>query len=478
MFPLGETRCAAELVLPIATFVLVLSTVRAVALLYPESRWTPYATAAFLCVFPAALSQSRIYLFEWPFAASVAATCWAMLATDRFTNFPRSLVFGIAAGITALVRAGGPALLTGPCLVYAAVALREAPRGRKALNLGIAAAAGVAVAATWYLPNLTTFLEYIHQVTYGDQASLFAGGSSAFSWDNALYTFQWYWVDGAGIPAAALMLAAYATACAMERRWILSARMGALFVAFAIVFVAVIAVAQRAGGVLLLAIMGIQSLAVVRAVAIVPRPAARGGFALAAALLAIHHLYAMTFGFAVGRDRSEGTGPFPTFPLWNHRNLYVGVAGPARQEKALGEWMSQIVDRIEALPVAKETIDRPVQVCFNADNPIFQLHTLRIEATLRHHNWHGIQLFWLPLEAARKRQAELQERVLLMDVLVNRTTKPPSEYDKVVAIITGPLVEGASRRFTQVGEPVRFPNGDEYTIYQRIPDSSSPSKPR
>lgn len=475
----GPTRAAAELVLPLCTFLATLATVRGAQWLYPASRIAPFATAALFTTFPEALSESRIYLFEWPLAACLAAALWAMLATEGFSRLGPSLVFGLAAGLSALARAGGPALLAGPVAVYALVALREPPRGARARNLAAALLLGAALAATWYLPNARGFLRYVRDVSFGEQSALFTGGEGASRAVTAAYTLYWYVVDGAGVPSALVGVTAWALASRARGAAARSPVMGAFAASLAVSFVPIALVAQRAGGSLLLGLMGFQALALVRAVSIVPRPRTRAFLALLLALGAAHHVYALTIGFPEEPRRHGGLGPLDRWhvPLWNHRNRFHDIVGPARNEPRYGEWMARVVDRVEALPCANRARSGPLQVLVNCDLPLFNAQTFRVEALQRGHAWNASQIPLLDAAAVDARRSALEAQVLFHEVLVVRVRPgaSPNAYERTVRDITGPLLSGPRRAFALAGTPLVLENGEVIEVYERsLGDESRP----
>jgi hypothetical protein len=298
------------------------------------------------------------------------------------------------------------------------------------------------------------------------------------TWANVKYTAQWYFVDGAGWPAVAVALYAYAHACVSRRRFVVSPTMVSLWLAFGLVFVPIVVVAQKAGGALLLSVMGIQALSIVRAVALVPRPRPRALLTLAVAACALHHVVAATFLFPPDQRRGGGLGPLERqgYPLWNHRNLYLDIVGPAQREPEYARRMDELADRIEILDEGRPVKDRPVIVSFNSDVAIFQVHNLRCEALLRRRAWSASSLIWMPPDAVEQQLAELRSQVLECDVLVKRTASPTgmNGYDKMVARVTGALVEGEPAPFVKWGDPIVIGNGEEYTLYVRDRAASLP----
>jgi hypothetical protein len=138
--------------------------------------------------------------------------------------------------------------------------------------------------------------------------------------------------------------------------------------------------------------------------------------------------------------------------------------------------MDELADRIEILDEGRPVKDRPVIVSFNSDVAIFQVHNLRCEALLRRRAWSASSLIWMPPDAVEQQLAELRSQVLECDVLVKRTASPTgmNGYDKMVARVTGALVEGEPAPFVKWGDPIVIGNGEEYTLYVRDRAASLP----
>ncbi|MBI3820098.1 MAG: hypothetical protein HY286_15500 [Planctomycetes bacterium] len=434
MFLFGESRAVAESVLPVFMFIFVLSTVRAAKLIFKDRedipRWLPYAIAAHLVTFPAALNLSRMYVYEFPLAAMVAAASWAALATQQFTRAGRTLLFGAVAGLACVARAGGAVLLAGPALVVFAHARRHGPRAAKIINILIGGAIAAALALSWYGPNLRELSGYFYSVTYGDRSSLYAGAGGSFSWENIKLTMLWSIYDGAGVPAASIGLIAGAVAFAERRRLYISKLALALCFVYLIDFALVSLASQRKGGTLLISVMAVQAMLVWLAAAAVRTRALRILFMILLGACGAHSAYDLTFSFELNGRSRGGVGPFgEAFPLWNHRNLFVALAGKASPDPAWPRRMRDLCDELERAPLPPKAA-----IYLLTDNAFFQSNNLQLEAVLRGHDWWVQTLAWMPPEIVKQREPELQKLLAGANVIIHRATPDvnKSRYDEMV----------------------------------------------
>ena len=173
---LGEHRWAAELVLVLGTFGLVTGTYVATTCLYGEA--TAYAVSALTLALPTVLGLSRTYFFEHPFTGLFALSMAALLSSDGLSKWRPIVLFGVLAGFASVTRTGAAVLFVGPAAVMSIGALRQSQPMTRLLRLVAGALLAIAIAATWYGPNLSAILQYIRSNTYGAHAGFFAGGSA------------------------------------------------------------------------------------------------------------------------------------------------------------------------------------------------------------------------------------------------------------------------------------------------------------
>lgn len=467
----GHSRSAAFFVLPIFTFIFILSVVRVVQYLYPPRNALeaalPYATAFVAGSFPIVISLSRIYLFELPLAALTAASVWALLASNRFESTKGSLVFGLVGGLACVARAGGPALLAGPVLIYLIISLRRAPRGRKIINILIAGVVSFAIAATWYVPNWKHFTDYIYSVTYGDRASVYTVGGTSLTLRGAQLLFWGTILDGPGVPGLAFCIITYLTAAIWRRSLLFSKATLCVAAAFLIDFIVVIPASQQPGGVLLLAIIPALAILCIRAAAALPKRSAAAAAVLVTLIFGIHHLCALTWCFERPQPRESGFGPWPSFKIWNHRNAFLDIAGHAVEEKRWPEWIAKVADRLESLPIPDKAF-----IHLMVDHPFLQPNNLTLELLQRRREWTAVGTPWIPESAQKENRLSIRKTILYSRAVVIRSVPPESRsrFDDMVAFLLNPLVEGPAAAFIQIGKPIPCDNGCSLIVYQRKPD--------
>jgi len=133
-------------------------------------------SAWLVSLYPAVAGNSRIYSFDLPLAAAVAAAIYFLMRTRYFTARRESVVFGIALGIGSLVKGQIIFFLAGP-LLYAGLrgfidARCQAKRFLStAINFCLALAAAGITAILWWGPILFNTLGKMNQqvfISYND----------------------------------------------------------------------------------------------------------------------------------------------------------------------------------------------------------------------------------------------------------------------------------------------------------------------
>lgn len=471
MLLFGESREVALLVLPLFTFLLILSVARCVQLLYPArgtlDTMAPFAAAFLTCCYPVFIHCSRIYLFEFPLAALTAAACWALLTTNYFTKTRPAIVFGVVAGLATVARAGGPALLTGPAAVYALISMRQGLRALKIRNLATGVVISLAIAASWYLPNWKYIVEYIYSVTYGNRAGVFTVSGSSLSLMGAWWLFWGSIVDGPGLPALLFGIFTYLATSLSRRTFLISRTAVALGAAFLIDFILVVPASQKPGGLLLLAILPASAILLVRAAVSTRRRILAAAALFFTLLFGVHHLYSLTWGFRRGMPANEGFGPFSNIQIWNHRNAYCDLVGDSAGDPRWQTWLTEISDRI-----ASTNISKGDYVHLLVDHAYLQANNLTLEGLKRNRNWLATSLPLISEESQKADRLAIRKVLIYSKALVIHTpgNSPPTPFDKMVDFIIKPLLDGPGRRFRQLGNPIPYIDGQSLIVYERIPD--------
>lgn len=156
---------------------------------------------------PVVIMFYRSYLFPVPSAATTALMLWAIARSRNFEDRRWSAATGICVGLVALSRTLTLAFI--PALVVVGViAVAVGPaRGRRAVNLVLAAAVAAAVAAPWYLKNGETVWDYLTNFGYGSARSAYGTDQSLLSLDTWRESAR-YVVATAGLPLVLLWLLA------------------------------------------------------------------------------------------------------------------------------------------------------------------------------------------------------------------------------------------------------------------------------
>jgi 4-amino-4-deoxy-L-arabinose transferase-like glycosyltransferase len=460
MLVFGESRLAAEAVLPLATAVWLVATYAVVARLY--DRATARKTTALVSTFPVFLIYSRTYLFDHPLAAVFASGCWALLVSDGFLRTAPSAGFGVLAGLTALARGGGFVFLVGPAIVALLGARREGSWMRRLGNCGMAVVIAGALSATWYLPNLTQFTEYVRRATYGDEALLRTGGTGAFSIANGAYYLTWLTAQGPGVPMAVVAGLAWIVGNGFtggKRRG--SAVAWALALVFAIDFLLLLAAAQHEAARYFQPLMPLVALAVVRAVDGVQRISLRRVLGGAVTVLALHHVIALSLFFGLGA-LSSGTRYVRALPLWDHTTYFRRLVDSYGLRTPQDDFrIPETIDLLSRIGLPS----RAVIGTMGAEHGFYQPNGLELEAARRQLDW---QFIWSPpLEPADPSSAARALPAADVDAILLRSGGPTGIESASLASSLPDLFDPATRRFDRIGDDLVLGDGSIVTVFKR-----------
>lgn len=173
----GRSTAAAMAVNVLAFVVLLLAVYRLGSrLVSPEAG----VFAAFLVSsYPAVLSLSRVFVFDFWNTALVATSLYLLIRTERFSHKRASLGLGVVMGLGLLCRAFSPIFLIGPLAIslYAAWRTRtrrherhEGEQPQAGLYWKHTLAAVLVVAGPWYVINLVPLTLRSLSATYGAEA--------------------------------------------------------------------------------------------------------------------------------------------------------------------------------------------------------------------------------------------------------------------------------------------------------------------
>lgn len=121
---------------------------------------------------PTVIEASQSYWYGLGAAAVTAGAVWALLASDCLTNRNRWL-YGILLGLMPLART--MALGFVPAVMAAGVVLAW-PERRRLVRLAQSWAAGLAVAAPWWIARRHELFDYLANYGYGERAGLWGSG--------------------------------------------------------------------------------------------------------------------------------------------------------------------------------------------------------------------------------------------------------------------------------------------------------------
>lgn len=166
---------------------------------------TGWMTFALTAGAPVVIGFSRSYNFAIASGAAAAVMLWAIARSRNFYRLGWSVAAGAAIGFVTLSRTLTLAFL--PALVLVGlVALAIGPaRGRRAVNLLVAAVVSLVVAGPWYYRNGEGVLDYLTSYGYGKSSTSYGDDQSLLSLEAYKLTAV-YTVQNVGVPILLLWL--------------------------------------------------------------------------------------------------------------------------------------------------------------------------------------------------------------------------------------------------------------------------------
>jgi hypothetical protein len=182
----------------------------------PRLAWL---TLALTAAVPVIIMFHRSYLFPIPSAACSALMLWAIARSRGFVRPGWSATAGAFIGLVALSRTLTLAFL--PALVVVGLLLVAAgpARGRRLLNLTLAAAVSLVIAGPWYRRNGEAVWNYLTDYGYGAGRTAYGEDQSLLSLDSWRES-AWYVTGTSGLPVVVLwVIAAAVLVWVCVRRW-------------------------------------------------------------------------------------------------------------------------------------------------------------------------------------------------------------------------------------------------------------------
>jgi len=115
-------------------------------------------SAALVSFYPAVAAISRLYTLDFPLASTVTFCIWCLIRTRYFAYFWRSVIFGLAAGLSVLTKGQAAIFLTGPVVYALAAGIVENRKEKKMPGKTIAGfiaslAIMVFLSSVWWRPQ-------------------------------------------------------------------------------------------------------------------------------------------------------------------------------------------------------------------------------------------------------------------------------------------------------------------------------------
>ncbi len=178
-----------------------------------------WLTLALTAAVPVIIMFHRSYLFPIPSAACSALMLWSIARSRGFAHTRWSLAAGACIGLVALSRTLTLAFLPALVLVGLLLLAVGPARGRRLLNLGLAAAVSLVVAGPWYRRNGEAVWDYLTDYGYGAGRSAYGEDQSLLSSDSWRESAR-YVVATSGLPVVVLwVVGAFVLVWACVRMW-------------------------------------------------------------------------------------------------------------------------------------------------------------------------------------------------------------------------------------------------------------------
>lgn len=170
---------------------------------------------------PGTFAFSREYIFALPVAALLACAVYALLRSDGLRLRRWALACGFALGLMLLARTMTIAYMPGVAVAATLVILMRGPGDlpRRFLNLALLIVTSFAVAATWYVRNLDSVVDYLTNYGYGTQSKFYGQDHALVSWGRLRSVAERLTAEDLFLPLATILLIGLvALAVAVVRR--------------------------------------------------------------------------------------------------------------------------------------------------------------------------------------------------------------------------------------------------------------------
>lgn len=155
---------------------------------------------------PVVVDYSRMFHFAVPASALLTSALYAVLRSDGLRAWRWAVAAGVLLALMTLARtmtiAFVPGVVAGAALP---LLLGARDRGRRVRNLGLGCAAGIAVAALWWVPSWDSVWPYLRGAGYGAEAAAY--GTSHGILSAAFWTTELEWLErNLQLPLAAALV--------------------------------------------------------------------------------------------------------------------------------------------------------------------------------------------------------------------------------------------------------------------------------
>lgn len=143
---------------------------------------------------PVVVDYARLFHFAVPAGALLTSALYALLRSDGLRARRWVVAAGVLLALMTLARTMTVAFVPGVVAGAALPVLLDArERGRRAVSLGLGCAAGVAVAALWWVPSWDSVWPYLRGAGYGAEAAAY--GTSHGILSASFWTADLEWLE-------------------------------------------------------------------------------------------------------------------------------------------------------------------------------------------------------------------------------------------------------------------------------------------
>jgi urease gamma subunit/cbb3-type cytochrome oxidase subunit 3 len=165
-----------------------------------RDRWLGVIAAYLTMMTPALFGLSREFFVEFPMAAAIAATLYFCLRAHKMRHYASVPLIAVSVAATMLFKVNFPIFIALPIVLillwraYHVVIRDSATHLSAIITTLVGIMIAIAVAATWYVPNLKYWLSFMMQNVVGARGAVYGASTADYLTEEARSAFLSYHV--------------------------------------------------------------------------------------------------------------------------------------------------------------------------------------------------------------------------------------------------------------------------------------------